>query len=210
MSPEPDDLQQILERASRGDRDALGPVLDGYRDRLRRMVRLRLDARIRARVDASDVVQEACFEASRRCGEWLRQQDVPFYLWLRFLTGQQILMCERRHLGAQARDVRREARPGLGGFPGADVTTVVEEVVANATSPTKALARKEVRAIVERALAQMEEIDREVLVLRHFEQLSNAEAAQELGIAEEAARKRYFRAAGRLREILEGSPGIGP
>lgn len=200
--PGESEIETLLERAAAGDGEAVGALLDQHREPLRRMVRLRLDRRLQGRIDASDIVQEAWLEVTRRIAGFLRERPLPFVLWLRLVTGEKILAAERRHLGAQARDARREVPLGGQGRIPADTTTLAGEIAGTATSPTRAASREEARALVLAALERMDPIDREVLVLRHFEQLDNAQAAQELGIQPEAARKRYFRAAIRLREAL--------
>jgi RNA polymerase sigma-70 factor (ECF subfamily) len=203
-----DDIKELLRRAGGGEQDALGALLDRYRDHLRRMVRLRLDRRLQARVDVSDIVQEAWLEVARRSEGYLAEPKLPFLLWLRLITAEKIVSIERKHLGAQARDARREVQLGGGAVPAAETTTLAGELIGPGTSPTRAAARGEIRAALESALNRMDPIDREVLVLRHFEHLDNVEAAHELGIQPEAARKRYFRAAVRLRELLREIPSF--
>ena len=199
----PLDTGEALARAVSGDGEALGAALEKHRMRLWRMVRLRMDRRLQARMDASDVVQEVFLEASRRLEEYLRDRPMPFFLWLRFLTDQRIAAMHRFHLGAQARDARREVVLRRRALLESTSAAVAEQIAASGTSPSQGAARGEIEDRVRRGLAALEEDDREVLALRHFEQLTNAEAAQELGIEPAAASKRYVRALRRLREVLE-------
>lgn len=197
-----DETLEVLQRAQGGDASALGGLLAGLRGPLVRMARVRIDPRMQGRLDASDVVQEACLEAHRRLDEYLQDPKVPFRLWMRLLTGQKILELERRHFGAQKRDARREVRiePAV---PRADSSLVAMELSAHLTSPSGAVERDEIRRQVLEVLDDLDDLDREILVLRHFEQLGNADAAAELGIKPDAASKRYLRALMRLGKALK-------
>lgn len=177
----------------------LDALLVQHRDRLVRMVDMRLHAQVRARVDASDVVQEACLDASLRLGEYVRDPQVPFFVWLRRLTGQRLLKAHRFHLDAKRRDVRRQEREAPA-MPDVSVVAIVDRLAGVFTSPTEGVERTELRERVAALLAEMGEIDRDVLCMRHFEELSNDEVAYELGIGKHAASKRYIRALRRLRE----------
>lgn len=180
-------------------------MLIEHRERLRKMVRLRLDRRLQGRVDASDIVQEAFVEASMRYAEYKEKQEVAPFIWLRFLTGQKIIQFHRQHLGVQARAVGREISIYPGAFPEATTQALAAQLVGKHTSPTSALARAELHLRLQQALNQMDEIDREVLALRHFEQLTNAETATLLNISAEASYKRYIRALKRLKTVLGNS-----
>jgi len=204
MVTDPDDITELLQRAGAGDADALGRLLARDRGRLHRMVRLRLDARLRRRVDVSDVVQEAHLEATRRLGEYVRDPGMPFYLWLRRIAEQTLVDLYRRHLGAQKRDLRREVALPEGALLEATSVALAEQLAGSLTTPSRAAGRAEAQASVRAALEELEAMDREVLALRHFEQLSNAETAQALGIQPSAASKRYVRALRRLGEALGG------
>ncbi len=184
------------------DRDQLTELLARSRDRLRRMVRLRMDRRLHGRIDASDVIQEAYVEASVRFAEYQEAPDVPPFVWLRFLTGQKLVQLHRRHLGAQSRDAGREVSLYRGAMPEATSMALAAQLIGKLTSPTQAVARAELKMRVQDALNEMDELDREVLALRHFEQLTNAETAQVLGIKTEASYKRYVRALKRLKGTL--------
>jgi RNA polymerase sigma-70 factor (ECF subfamily) len=203
---EPDDL---LRRAAAGDERALGALFTLYRERLKRMVRLRLDRRLGGRIDPSDVLQEAYIEAHKRFGDWVQNQDVPFFLWLRLVTGQKLTDCHRHHLGAQMRDAGQEVSLYRGALPQASSASLAAQLLGKMTSATQAAIRAEHKLIVQQTLNSMDPMDREVLVLRHFEHLSNDETALVLGIKKSTASQRYIRALRRLKEILSSIPGLG-
>jgi RNA polymerase sigma-70 factor, ECF subfamily len=195
MVMEPTD--EPLERALRaGDDDKMAPLFELYRERLQRMVHFRLDPRLVGRIDAEDVLQESYLEAGKRL-QAFRDDDKPFFVWIRLITQQTMIDLHRKHLGAKMRNAGREvhapASATMSGF-----------FVGHFTSPSHAVMREELRVKIEAALESMEEIDREVLVLRHFEELSNKETADVLGIQENAASNRYVRALGRLKGFLTG------
>lgn len=192
----------LIERVRAGDRDALNKLFGKHRDRLRRMVELRLDWRLQGRLDASDVVQEVYLEAAGRLRDYLQDPKLPFFLWLRLVLGEQIINLHRQHLGAQMRDARREVSLYREAWPTASSAALAAQLLGKETSPTQAAIRAERLLRLQEALNTLEPIDREVLSLRHFEQLNRAETAQVLGIAEAAAAKRYIRALKRLKQIL--------
>jgi len=170
-----------------------------------------MDPRLRGRLDAADVVQEAYIAATIRRAEFFAHSSQPLFLWLRWMIENKLLELHRQHLGAQMRDARREYVSGNGyntddGHE-ATRTALVAQLTAGATGPATAAGRAELHARLNDALAKMDATDREVLALRHYEQLTSAEAAQVLGIQERAAAKRYTRALERLREILADMPG---
>jgi RNA polymerase sigma-70 factor, ECF subfamily len=192
----------ILRRAQSGDAHALEQILTRYRGRLKRMVKLRLDPRVQGRVDPSDVVQEAYLEVSQRLNDYLREPKIPFFLWLRLMTGQKLALEHRKHLGVQARNAAREVSLHHGAYPAASSAALAAQLMGRISTPSKAAMRADLRVRVQEALNRMEPLDREVLALRHFEQLSNAETALVLGVKETAACNRYVRALERLRMIL--------
>jgi len=198
---EQNELEALL-AAGQNRPQVLGELFEAHRRRLLKMVHMRMDPNLRGRVSASDVIQEAYMEISARVGDYLADPRMPFFLWLRFLTAQKLVALYRHHAGAQKRDVRRQVRIQPGAFPDASSVVMAQELAGNLTSPSGNAMRVEARLQVEQALDQMNPSDRDVLVLRHFEELSNAEAAVELGIQESAASKRYLRALQRLRKIL--------
>ena len=207
MTGESSETTRLLRRAAQGDQQAWGALLTQSRDRLRRVVALRLDHRLQGRVDPSDIIQEACIDASERLAEYVRQPDMPFFLWLRFLTGQRLLRVHRQHLGAEKRDVGREVSLYRGALPEATSAALAAQLLGRDTRPSEAAIRAERKIRLQEALNSMDPIDREVLALRHFEQLTNGEAAGILGLQEAAAAKRYVRALKRLRVILDARPG---
>lgn len=187
---------------STGDDASLEPLFADCRDRLRRMVEFRLDRRLQGRIDASDVLQEAFLEASQRYDEYRRARPMPIFLWLRFLVAQRLTTLHRQHLGVQARDAGREVSLYSGPQPAACSTALAARLMGSFTSPSAAAVRAERALRLQESLNAMDPIDREVLSLRHFEQLSRAETAQVLGISSSAAGKRYLRALQRLKTSL--------
>ena len=207
MSANSSETDRLLQATARGDNEKWGTLLERHRERLRRMVALRLDRRLQGRVDASDIIQEAYLEASRRMAEYLKQPTMPFFLWLRFLTHQKLLELHRHHLGTRARDAGREVCLYQGALPQTSSAALAAHLLGHLTQPSQAAIRAELKIRLQDALNSMDALDREVLALRHFEHLSNAETAQTLGIRESAASKRYIRALGKLRAILGSMPG---
>ncbi len=193
------DTEQLLERAALGDPAARQQLLAGHRDRLRRMVALRLDRRLAARVDPSDIVQESLAQAHENLADYLRDRPLPFYAWLRQFAWERVAKQYERHVRAQRRSVTREEAPPL---PDESVAQLAHRLIASATSPSRHLLREELRDRVRTALGCLKPTDREVLVLRYLEGLSNAEAAAVLGLAESTAGMRHLRALERLRILL--------
>jgi len=190
------------------DRADWGQFLSSHRGRLRRMVALRLDQRLRGRIDPSDVIQEAFLEATERRPEYASQPDpMPPFLWLRFLTLQRLQIVHRRQLGTRSRDAGRDVSIHGGAFPAASSAALAAQLLGRDTRPSEAAIRAERKRRLQEVLDRMDPIDREVLVLRHFEQLSNGECARVLGLGESAATKRYLRALTRLKDILSAQPG---
>ena len=208
MAEESNETTELIRRAAEGETAALEPLLRQYRDRLKRMVALRMVGRLQGRVDESDVVQEAYLEVSRRLEDYLRDCEMPFYLWVRQITGQKLIDIQRKHLGAQMRDVGREVSLHRGAFPAANSVSLAAQLLGHLTSPSQAAIKAETRLRVQEALNSMDDLDREVLSLRHFEQLSNAEIAQILGLSESGATARHVRALRRLKKRLADIPGF--
>src|SRR5262245_3121627 len=207
--PVGNDPNPILRRALAGDESALAALFDGQRQRLRRMIRLRLDRRLCGRVDTSDVLQEAYLDVRTRIAEYARDPAaMPFHLWLRLLAGQKLTDVHRFHLGAQMRDAGMEVSLHRGPFPQASSISLAAQLLGKMTSASKAAIRAEHKLIVQEALNGMDPIDREVLALRHFEHLTNDETALVLGLSKSAASHRYIRALKRLKEILSSIPGL--
>jgi RNA polymerase sigma-70 factor (ECF subfamily) len=200
MIPEDSETTELLTRAGDGDHSAVEQLLARHRDRLRRMVAVRMDDRLAARVDPSDVVQETLAMAAHRLSEYLRRPPLPFYPWLRQIACNRLADLCRRHIQVGKRSVRREEQLGLSD---ASALQLADRVVARGSSPLKRLLREELRARVRAALAALPTMDREILILRHLEQLSFAESAVVLGISETAAKQRHVRALRRIRRLLD-------
>ncbi len=205
MSPPPGQVPGLVTRAA--GLAAVVELLERYRGRLRRMVALRLDPRLQGRVDASDVIQEGYLDALRRLDEFIRDPAVPFYIWLRFLVGQRVQEQHRRHLGTAGRDVGREVAIYRGAMPGASTGALAARLLDRLTSPSQAAVRAERKIRLQEALNRMDPLDREILVLRHSEQMTNGDAAAALGLDKLAASKRYNRALTRLKKSLPDLPG---
>jgi RNA polymerase sigma-70 factor, ECF subfamily len=206
MSGEASHPDELLQRAAAGDQRAVNELFALYRDRLRAMVRLRLNRRLQGRVDPSDVLQEAYLEVCQGFADYVRAPTLPFFLWLRHVTGQKLITVHRQHLGAQMRDADREVSLYRGALPQASSASLAAQLLGRLTSPTQAALRAELQVRVQEALNSMEPLDREVLTLRHFEMLTNAETAAVLGIKKSAASNRYIRALERLKDILASLP----
>jgi RNA polymerase sigma-70 factor (ECF subfamily) len=206
-SVNPSEVGRLLVRAAAGDPEGWRVLFDRDRERLRRMVALRMDRRLQGRIDPSDVIQEAHIEAMTRLPEYLHQPELPFFLWLRLIVGQRLTLLHRRHLGAQARDAGREIGLYRGPLPEATSAALAARLLGHLTQPSAAAVRAERKIRIQTALNAMDQIDREILALRHFEQLSNGEAALALGLSKSTASKRYVRALQRLKEILAAGRG---
>jgi RNA polymerase sigma-70 factor (ECF subfamily) len=201
MESDPSDVEPLVQSSRSGDEASWEKLMSLYSERLRRVVAVRLDHRLRGRIDCEDVLQEVFLEAWRSLSRYSATSDVPFYVWLRAIAGNKLLECHRYHLGTQLRDARREAAGG-GGMPDASSEVLAEWLADSGTSPSSAAARAELRVSLHACLDDMDAIDREVIMLRHFEQLTPYEAAIALGLNEKAAAMRYLRAVRRLGGVL--------
>jgi RNA polymerase sigma-70 factor (ECF subfamily) len=201
------DTVRLIERAQGGDTEALNELFVRHRERLRRMVDIRLDHRLQARLDASDVIQDAYVEVVERLGEYLRDPRLPFFLWLRLVVGERLTKLHRHHLGTPMRDAGREVALYRGALPQASSAALAAQLLGQHTSPSEAAVRAERLLRLQEALNSLDPMDREILALRHFEELTSAEAARVLEIEEAAAAKRYVRALRRLKKILAALPG---
>lgn len=200
MTAESTDTQGLLERVQSGDRSAFEELFKRHRERLQKAIAIRIDRRLAARVDASDVLQETYLEAFRRLPKYLQHEEMPFYLWLHWIAREKVLALHRRHLGAEKRAVIYEA-PLL---PADSSATFVSAVIAGREpSPSQALANTELAERLRQALGQLDDDERDLILWRHFEQLSARDTAHLLQISEAAAAKRYIRALARLRAILK-------
>jgi RNA polymerase sigma-70 factor (ECF subfamily) len=203
------ETERLLRSVADGDHQSWGTLLTRHEERLRRLVAYRMDRRLQGRIDPQDVIQDAYLEASQHRAEFLRQPARSFFLWLRGIVGHKLLELHRHHLGTQMRDAGREVSLYGGYLPEASSAALAAQLLGHGTRPSEAAIRAEVKVQLQEALNSLDPLDREVLVLRHFEQLSPAETAQVLGIKEKAAGMRYLRALKRLKDILVGLPG-GP
>jgi RNA polymerase sigma-70 factor (ECF subfamily) len=208
MSEHASDLHALLARAAEDDAAAVGRLFELHRDRLRRLVHLRMDHRLRGRLDPSDVLQDAFLEYARSLPEYVKNPEAPFYLWLRCITGRKLQALHRRHLGTRMRDAGREVSLHRGTFPEASSVSLAAQLLGKLTAPSQAMLRAELQLHVQQALNEMEPVDREVLALRHYEQLNNQETAQVLGLSEAAASIRFIRALRRLKNLLQHVPGL--
>jgi RNA polymerase sigma-70 factor, ECF subfamily len=200
MTTHPPDTEELLRRAAGGDEPARHQLLARHRDRLRRMVAVRLDPRLAARVDPSDVVQEALLDAAGRLDAYLRDRPIAFYPWLRRLAWEHLVKLHERHRAGK-RSVAREEPGGLA-LPDGSAWQLADRLAAPGSSPSRSLLRAEMRDRVHAALARLAPADREVLVLRYLEQLPAAEIAAVLGLGESAVKMRHRRALDRLCGLL--------
>ena len=206
MWPDPKQTQELLKAAEQGDGEAVGRLLERHRESLRRAIHLRLDRAIQRRVDASDVVQEVLLEASRRLPEYLKNPAMPFPLWLRAMARDRLIDAHRRHQVAERRAIEREQRLELAAFLDRSSIDLAADLRDRELTPAAAAIRRELERRFHAALEQLDPEDREILIMRYFEQLSNQEIAQLLCVSEPAAGMRHLRALRRLRALLAESP----
>jgi RNA polymerase sigma-70 factor (ECF subfamily) len=208
-APPPDDAQPtqvLLDRVRRGDGDAVNGLLERHRDAIKRMIDRRMDRVVQRRVDASDIVQDVMIEANRRLGDYLANPTMPFQLWLRHMARDRLIDAHRRHRVASTRSVDREvALPPAG--PDASQADMLGQFADRELTPAAAATWRELERRFAAAVEQLEESDRQIVLLRHFEHLSTAEAAEALGLSKAAAGMRYLRAMRRLRILLDGADG---
>jgi RNA polymerase sigma-70 factor (ECF subfamily) len=209
MPRDSNETDLLLEQAVGGDKESLGRLLTRHEDRLRRMVAFRLDQRLSGRIDVSDVIQEVYLAVAQHLPDFQKQEQLPFFLWLRGVAGNKLRELHRHHLGTQMRDAGREVSLYQGMVPEASSAALAAQLLGHITRPSEAAIRAEVRIRLQEALNTMDPLDREVLALRHFEQLTPPETAQVLGIKEKTAGMRYVRALRKLKNILSALPG-GP
>ncbi len=201
-------VTELVNHIIRGDRNALAELFSIYRPRLWRMVNFRLHPRLHGRIDADDVLQDAWIMAVDRIGYFLRDASHSSFIWFRMIVQQTLVALHRRHLGAEKRNAARDV-PVHGGWQSDSTSSSMAfHLCDSLTSPSSAVNRADLAKQLDTILQGMNEIDREVLALRHFEELSNSEAARVLNMSEQATSGRYIRALGRLKEILEVIPGF--
>jgi RNA polymerase sigma-70 factor, ECF subfamily len=204
--PEHTVTQNLLVQAKGGDRAAINRLLERHRTALRRLIQVRLDKRIAQRVDASDIVQDVLIEANARLQDYLGDPRLPFHLWLRQLAQDRIIDMYRRHRGAQRRSLDREQSLGAPQFADQSGFDLIGQLADHELTPAAATIRKELEARFLIALDQLEDEDREILLMRHFEQLGNTEVADALGLSPAAAGMRHLRALRKLRTVFDDRP----
>ena len=201
-------MDELIERAKTGDAAALAELFGMHRQRLRRMIDLRLDRRLQGRVDASDVLQEAFIDLAKKMSAYAKRDNLPFYLWLRLIVGERLLILHRQHLDAAKRDVRHEVTIHRNTFPQAASQSIAAALLGRCSSISAKAIRAEMQVKLQEVINSLDEIDREVIVLRNFEEMSNAETALALGLSPNGASNRYIRALKRLRVALKAVPGF--
>ena len=204
--PEQSVTQNLLANARQGDRAAVNRLLERHRVSLKKLIQLRLDRKIARRVDASDVVQDVLMEANTRLQDYLADPKMPFHLWLRQLAQDRMIDVYRRHRGAQRRSLDREQSIAAPQFSDQSGFDLMGQLADHELTPAAASIRKELEARFVLALDQLEEEDREIVLMRHFEQLGNSEVADALGLSAAAAGMRHLRALRKLRAILGDRP----
>jgi RNA polymerase sigma-70 factor (ECF subfamily) len=200
--PNTEATQELLDGVRGGDADAAGRLLERHRESLRRLVAMRMDRRIQQRVDASDIVQEVMVEANRRLNAYLENPTMPFHLWLRQMARDRIVDAHRRHRASRRRSVDREQPMVAAGQPDRSTIELAAQICDQELTPAAAATMEELHRRFLAAIEQLDEVDRDTILMRHFEQLSNQEIAQSLGLSEPAASMRYLRAMRRLRKFL--------
>lgn len=200
-------LDDLTQRAATGDPSALAELFDAHRARLRQMVRLRLDRRLQGRVDPSDVLQEAFVDLAEKLPGYADRPTLPLFLWMRLVTGERLLRIHRQHLGAAMRDAGREIPLRGGAMPEASSVSIAAELMGRLTTASVVVERAELQAALQDAVNALDPIDREVIALRHFEELGNDEVAAMLGLTKAAASKRYVRAMVRLKAAIDAATG---
>jgi RNA polymerase sigma-70 factor (ECF subfamily) len=198
---------ELLERARAGHPGAVEAIFDRHRQRLQRLLDMRLDRRLQGRIEASAILHDACSDVASRLDEYLRDPRVPLFLWLRQVVGEHLLKLHHQHLGTPMRDAAREVSLYRGALPGVSSAALAAQLLGKQTALTQAVVRAERILRLQEAINTLDPLDREILSLRHFEELTSAEAALVLEIEEAAAARRYVQALKRLRKILASMPG---
>ena len=207
MASNESETQQLLEQAKQGDAAAVERLLTAHREPLRRMIGLRLDPALAARVDASDIVQDVLLEAHKRLQDYLRKPAMPFHLWLRHIAKDHIIDAHRHERKAQRRSVDREQSMNAN-RPGESSLDWAAQFFDQERTPASAAIQQEMERKVQSAIGQLDEGDREIILMRYVEQLSNQDVADTLGLSEAAASMRCLRAVRRLQSLLL-TPGEG-
>ena len=196
------DSADLIRLASEGNESALDQLFCRHRDRLQRMIRLRLDRRIQGRLDSSDILQEAYLDVFRNLGAYVESPSTSFFIWLRNVVGLKLAEVHRRHLGTQKRDAKRDVSIYRGALPAVNSVSLAAQLLGQMTTPSQVAVKTEMRVRLQEVLDCMDEIDREIIALRHFERLDSQETADILGMSKSGASSRYVRAIKRLKEEL--------
>jgi RNA polymerase sigma-70 factor (ECF subfamily) len=209
MWPDASTTQELLNQAKAGNADAIDQLLARHREPVRRMIDLRLDPAIAQRLDASDVVQEVLIEANRRLKDYLQAPSMPFHLWLRHIAKDHIIDAHRRHHQTQKRGVDREQPMHRPAWADQSSLDLAAQLLDKDLTPASAAIQQEMQRRLRQAVTQLDEDDREVILMRHYEMLANQEIASSLGLTEAAASMRYLRAVRKLRDLLADPPSSG-
>lgn len=209
MWPNACETEQLLDSARRGDLEARNRLLERHRAALRRLIGLRIDPALGRRLDASDIVQDVLLEADRRLVDYLAAAKMPFHLWLRCLARDRLIDAHRHHRRAARRSLDREQALPQAGWSDQSAIDLADLVRDRQATPAAAAIGRELEVRFQAALERLDDIDREIVLLRHFEQMSNSETAEALGLSSPAAGMRYLRAMRRLRSLLEEVPSAG-
>lgn len=206
--PDGDVTAELLVNVRGGESLAVEQLMDRHRNSLRRMIQLRLDQRLMQRMDVSDVIQDVLMEANRRLTDYLANPVIPFHLWIRQIAKDRIIDAHRRHRVSAKRSIDREQPQTGKGPPDQSTMELANQFRDQALTPAAAATQRELAEQIESAVQLLRENDREIILMRHYEQLNNQEIAQSLGLTEPAASMRYLRALKRLREVIEGLPTL--
>ncbi len=208
MAQDLDDSSKLVNRVMRRDETALAELFSRHRDRLWRIVNFRLDRRLRGRVDADDVLQEAYINTAKRIDYFLKDASRSIFVWFRLMVNQTLIDIHRRHLGTDMRNASREFSIDSGWGSDSTSFSLSFHLLGHLTSPSNAAVRAELSTQLDTALSLLSAIDREVLALRHFEELTNVETAQVLDMSEQAASLRYVRALARMKKVMSNFPSF--
>ncbi|HEV3146280.1 MAG TPA: sigma-70 family RNA polymerase sigma factor [Gemmataceae bacterium] len=204
MWPEPQQVQKLLAEAGKGRPQAEEELLGLFREPLRRVVELRLDPQLARREDASDIVQKVLFDAHRRLAEYLKEPRMPFHLWLRHMAQDRIIDTYRRHKQAARRSIDHEQPQQPPAWASQSSVQLLGQLMDRERTPASAVLQQELQQKLQEVLQRLDDTDREVILMRYYEHLSNQEIATALGLTEAAASMRHLRALRRLKEALTG------
>ncbi len=204
--PDGQPTEELLTGARAGDDQAVDRLLDRHRDSLRKMIGMRLDHKLSRRIDVSDIVQEVLIEANRRLNDYLKNPVMPFHLWIRQIAKDRIIDAHRRHRVSGKRSVDREQPMQAAATLDQSTIDLAAQLQDHELTPAAAATQRELAVHIQAAIELLDDRDREIILMRHYEQLSNQEIASALELTEPAASMRYLRALKRLRSQLDASP----